>query len=817
MVVQLGKAHGGGGFHRFLFGDAWRQFWTTPIEVRLANLDSIGGGLTAFERGGSAQSKSLRFLTPDGRVYNFRSVDKDPAQAFTGFMRSSPIRWLAREQISAMFPLAAVPVSELERSAGLIPTERWLAVLPDDSRLGKWRDDFKGMLGVFERRYSQSESSFPELPDARELLATDSLLWRLQRDATQRVDQPGYLTARLIDILIGDWDRHDDQWNWVRFDRDGLHWWVVLARDRDWALSRFDGIFWDLLRPYVPVWAEFGPHYGSIEGLTKKSTPLDRRFLTGLDRAVWDTTIAKLQGRLDDTAIEQALATLPTQLDKRAVADVASSLKSRRDALPAFAAGYYRRLAQIVDVRGTDESEFAEVTRDGDGSVVVAMFGPDRLQVYQRRFVPGETNEIRLDLLRGADTVRIRGSDSHAITLRIITGGGADLVVDSSGGKAIRVYDDSASAMVRGNGKLFHSVRGFESPVRPNDPAALPHDWGHGLGVAPWFGRRPQIGTILGGGPVFYTYGFRKLPYQARIALRFSTTTGAGGFNADLNGDFRFERPDRRILLRAAALRADVIEYFGVGNQTGRSSTRSFNNVLQHQYVLEPVARIGIRGAARFEVGGLLRWSDTDGERPTLLTLEQPYGTGSFAEAGVRAGLVYDSRDNERVTTKGVTLELTGRAYPAVLDVANPFGSLTVLGTTYLSARHLPTAPVLALRAAGMKVFGTYPFFEAATIGGRYSVRGLTDRRFAGDAAVYGNAELRFNLGERGVRTKYWGILGLADVGRVFLEGEHSNRWHTAFGGGLWAAMPGLQHMVSATLAGSGERLRFFVHTGFHF
>ncbi len=35
------------------------------------------------------------------------------------------------------------------------------------------------------------------------------------------VDARAYLRARLMDVLIGDWDRHLEQWRWARYENDG--------------------------------------------------------------------------------------------------------------------------------------------------------------------------------------------------------------------------------------------------------------------------------------------------------------------------------------------------------------------------------------------------------------------------------------------------------------------------------------------------------------------------------------------------------------------------------------------------------------------
>ena len=70
-------------------------------------------------------------------------------------------------------------------------------------------------------------------------------------------------------------------------------------------------------------------------------------------------------------------------------------------------------------------------------------------------------------------------------------------------------------------------------------------------------------------------------------------------------------------------------------------------------------------------------------------------------------------------------------------------------------------------------MWGTFPYYEAAFIGGSDNVRGLREQRFAGDASVYGSAELRVFV------THFFllfpadfGVLGLSDVGRVYSKGQ---------------------------------------------
>jgi hypothetical protein len=130
----------------------------------------------------------------------------------------------------------------------------------------------------------------------------------------------------------------------------------------------------------------------------------------------------------------------------------------------------------------------------------------------------------------------------------------------------------------------------------------------------------------------------------------------------------------------------------------------------------------------------------------------------------------------------------------------------------------MPLRPTLAVRAGGRKLWGPYPFFSSAFIGDAATVRLGRQHRYAGDASAYGTAELRLRL------TRFFvilpgelGIFGLADAGRVFVAGESSDQWHTAFGGGVWMSLLQSTTVLSATIARSAERTGFYFGTGMAF
>ena len=153
----------------------------------------------------------------------------------------------------------------------------------------------------------------------------------------------------------------------------------------------------------------------------------------------------------------------------------------------------------------------------------------------------------------------------------------------------------------------------------------------------------------------------------------------------------------------------------------------------------------------------------------------------------------------------------------ALLDAEEDFGNLEGDAALYF-APQAALAPVLGLHVGAKKVFGKFPFFEAAFVGGPDQVRGLRPQRYAGDAAVFASAELHLRLFEaRLLLPAEIGVMGLADVGRVAAEGQSSDTWHTGVGGGVWIAPLKRAATMTAALAWSEGATRFYLQAGFGF
>jgi hypothetical protein len=197
--------------------------------------------------------------------------------------------------------------------------------------------------------------------------------------------------------------------------------------------------------------------------------------------------------------------------------------------------------------------------------------------------------------------------------------------------------------------------------------------------------------------------------------------------------------------------------------------------------------------------------------------LERPYGFGSFGQVGARLEVAVAPPRPRDPAVRSAWLTAGATYYPRLWDAAEAFGD--VHGEAGVRASlDGPLQPTLVLRAGTKKLFGQFPFWEAAFVGGRQTVRGLPHQRYIGDADVYGSTELRFRLRHRpGAVVSSMGVFALGDVGRVFLAAQPSDRWHVGAGGGLWASILDPAHTLTLTTAAAEGHLRFYLHSGLFF
>jgi len=816
--------------HNLFMGTGYRTIWTTPIDFPVLDLRAYAGGLVPVRQVGSMQSVGLAMKGADGKSYTFRACDKDPKRILPPEWADTVPARLFQDSTTANHPGVSFVVPHLAEAAGVLHTWPRYVFMPDDAALGEFRKTFGGKPGTIEEFPLPGKDGAPGFAGAIEILSTGEL-WNRYLAGDALVDDRALLRARLFDLWIEDWDRHNKQWRWLRRGPDGAF--EPLPEDRDQAFSRFSGLLLSLARGTHPKFMDWKDHYANFEGWMTQGGEVDRWMLSGLGRDAFVDEARALVSRLTDEVVDGAVKRLPPEWYALGGEELAAALRKRRDALPQAALEYYRRLARSIDVQATDLADEVKVVRLGKGERVLVTIsrtgaaGP----WFHRYFFPDETSEVRLYLNGGADRAITSGPAGGPITVRIVGGGGADLLDDSASG-GTRFYDDAGSSVVKGSGTKVDHAAWTRRPAKPAETPWLEwRDWGSRTRPLYQFWWEPDPQLMLSAGVTRQTWGFRKSPYSTLQSFVVQYSTGRNDFKANYDGEFRRENSNVYFVLDAQASQLENLNYFGAGNDSSNAppagEDEGWFDVASDTYVLSPSVWWAPTRRLNLYLGPEAKLTDTPPGQSGYTGATQPYGIGRFGQAGVRGGIDLDTRGHRLTGTvgdqfraedgkpalSGVRLKAEGFYFPELWD-SKEFGGFDGSLRGYLVGRRA----MLAARVGGRRLWGEYPWFESAFVGGSRTVRGFRKNRFAGDASLYGSLELRLWLFRgRLIAPGRWGIFGLADAGRVYLDGEESDTWHPSYGGGVFFQMLTLDTVFHASVAHSREDTKLRVGYGFGF
>ncbi len=837
VTVIPGARYQAGWLRRLFLGAHWRDAWNTAIEVPVLDLSTFDGGLTPERQGGGLETSNLRFESGNGRTWVFRSVDKNPTRVLDPETAEGIIGDITQDLTSGAYPCASLIVAPLLEAAGVPHATPQLMVMPDDPRLGEFRSTFAGMLGGLEERIEH------KIPGVKKVEDTLSLFERLDERSDERVDARAYLRVRLMDVLVGDWDRHIDQYRWVRFDESDGRVWRVVPRDRDESFSRFDGALPSIAEYYGKPIVGWGTTYPPIDKITFAGRYTDRRFLVPLERAAWEAVTADLVAKLTDAVISEAVHRLPAPMYAESGEGLERALRSRRDLLPEASREFYRLLAHDVDLRGTTGGEDFELERQAGGAVSVAIYARqektgerEATPFFRRTFLPEETSEIRLYAMGGKDRVAVQGSGSGAITLRVISPPGTSEIVDRSAPSATKVYEPLAPVQIPAD--KLETRQKVDPRVDERVRYEVFRDWGRDYLFFPQFSYDGTRGLMLGGILQRTGYGFALDPYASQMSFGAAWSTKLSRPRLEYGGDFRTRSPVRPLLYLAYS-GIEIAKFYGFGNDTLRDSnlvSSGFYDVHQDQIIVNPMVEVPLVGPVRGRAGALFKHVSSV-DQTGLIGNVQPSGSGGMTLASAEAGLAFDESSGTYGSQRGFAVHVTGRHTPSIFS--NPAAFSKVRGeVSAIYGTRILTNVLLSAHVSGERNWGRYPFFEAAFLGGTASrstldltgastgnlLRGYDLNRFAGDAAVAANTELNVELGKYSALLPLrYGVFGLCDVGRVFLAGESSSTWHTGVGGGLWiglfARSPYFQlaGSLKAALVRSDEGTSFYLFSGFGF
>lgn len=544
-VVAANKMYNdAGAIKRFLFGDHYRKEWAEPVALPILNLDSVAGGLTPLKLGGGMQTKSLRLKGADSREYVLRSVNKDPSKVMPPEFVGTFAADIVQDQISSSNPYAPLAVAALAAAAGVFHTNPSIVFVPASEKLGEYAKEFGNSVCLFEERPTGNQQSAASFNNANSIVNSAKLFEKVFSDPGHRVDERSFLKARLFDIWIGDWDRHEDQWLWASYKEGNKTIYRPIPRDRDQAFASLDGVIPGMAsKPWaVRRTKNFDYKIHDINGLNMAAAYLDRNFTITLSLQDWLGVAKELQQNLTDEKIEAAFNSLPPNIYELSAKDIIAKLKQRRNDLIEYASSYYHFVSKEVNVVGTSKQDFFEVKQLSKDSTSVAIYSNgNNMQpfqvVYNRVFSRNETKEIRLYGLGGNDHFEMETNTKNAILVRVIGGDGKDSVVQHSyagnNNDNIKVYDNDVFTYT--NNKTLHKYISDDSLKNSYNRAGFRYDW-----FAPKFspGYNTDDGFYFGGGIVYKKQQFGKVPFGYVQALWGNYAVATGAYNFWYKGIF---------------------------------------------------------------------------------------------------------------------------------------------------------------------------------------------------------------------------------------------------------------------------------------
>lgn len=796
--VTKGKAY------TSLWGAHYRKYYGTEISAKTVLIDTLFGGLTPTRKGGGNQSRSLRLVDKNGKEFVMRALRKSATQylqavAFKnqyieGQFDKTYTESLLLDIYTTSHPFAPFTIGPLANAIQLYHTNPTLYYIPKQNALKHFNEDFGNELYMIEERASSGHGDVESFGFSNKLISTNDLLKNLRKTDNHIVDEDAYIKARLFDMLIGDWDRHEDQWRWAQFKDGNNNIYKPVPRDRDQAFSKYDGFILGFLTRAIPtlkLMQVFDKEMRSVKWFNLEPYPLDIALINKSTYKNWEEQVKYIQQNITDEVIENAFNQMPSEVKDENIAIIKTKLKGRLKNLPKIAKKYYKHLSKYAVIKGNDKDNWFEITRLEDGKTLVKIFnikkGKKGSEFFKKTYFRNETKEIWVFGLDDKDVFHVIGSKKNTIPLRIVGGQNNDEYIIKSG-KRVFIYDykTKKNTITINNGK-----KRFFNNYETNSYNYKKLKYTQNR-IIPSVGTNPDHGLTFGFNNTYTVYGFERNPFTQKHTLNIDYFFSNKGFDLKYSAEFANIFNKWNFLLETNYTSPNFsINYYGFGNETINNEDEfgeNYHRVRISTYAAAPSLKWQGRMGAQFKIGGLVESIEVEKTEsrfintiPYILDKRKTY-------VGAKTSYTYKNYDSKASPTTGMNVCLES-GWKTNID-ASKENHLFIKPS--ISFNHKITSNgkiTLATKFNGNIIIGTnFEFYNAATIGGINGLRGYRNQRFSGNKSFYQNTDIRFNLKQvkTGLLPVQIGIFGGFDYGRVWLDNENSKDWKTSYGAGFW-------------------------------
>ncbi len=797
-------------FHEWMWGDHYRYVYGTNIKVPVATLDTLMGGFRIERQGGGQVTRSLRLIDKLGKRYSLRAMRKSVTQ----FLQKGAFKYTSLEDgfddtfteellydfYTSSYPYAFLAVGTLADAIGVYHANPKLYYIPKHAALGKYNENFGDEIYFLEERPGKEHYDEVSFGKPDDIESTDDLLSKLRKDEKYRIDEESYIRTRLFDMLLGDWDRHPDQWRWARFDTEEDKVYRPIPRDRDQVFSNYDGAVLDIVKFVVPLARKFHVYddeLKKVRWINQSGLRLDRALLQSFDKDIWIAQAKYIKENLSDQDIENAFDKLPRELQDKTIEKIKKDLKIRRDHIEDVAVRYYKYLSKHSVVRGTDKDDFFEIIREDNKTVInVSRIKGNKVKApyFKKDFNTKETKEIWIYGLDDDDQFVVKGKGSNPIRIRIVGGQNNDVYTIENGRK-VKVYDHKSkpnTVKQKGGAKFISSniynynVYDYNKYIEKTNT------------IAPFIGFNPDDGLNINITDTYTIKGFKNDPYHSKHKFGAAYYFATEGYDVSYAGEFVNTLGNLNFLVDGVYTSENFAQnFFGLGNDTPNPDDElglNYNRVKTGIWSFGiGISKRGLYGG-EFSIKAAYQGIEVQDTQERFITSGLDFVTADpdFFERKFFTNLdiqyTFESYDNPINPTRGMLFSVQTGTTTNLDDTDRTYGYVNPRLGFYNALTRNRKLVLKTDIMAEINIGDDFEFYQGANLGGNKGLRGYRNERFTGESALAFTGDLRysFNKFKTGLLPLQLGVFGGYDIGRVWLDGEDSDKWHDSIGGGIW-------------------------------
>ncbi len=825
-----------GAAYRFIWGDHYRNYYGMLIAAPTLYLEDIHGGLKPKISGGGNQSLSLRLESGEGKEYVMRGVKKSASR----FVQSAVFKdQYVEESIKGTFaerfiydfyttahPFTPFIIGDLSEYLGIYHTNPELYFIPKQPALGRYNALYGGELYMIEERPTDGHEEEESFGNAAVIISTDDVMNNLRKDEKYKIDDTAYLKARLFDMLIGDWDRHADQWRWAQFKEGETVVYKPIPRDRDQAFAKIDGALLSLIKKLPPLrhMQSFKEEFPAARWMNKTAFPMDIDFLKSKTEADWVNQAKEIAATLTDAHMDEAFSKLPLEVQDDEMKHIMATLKIRRSGLADFATKYYKALAETAVVRGTDKKDRFILTRLNHGRVQLEQYRSKKSgeeKIYERTFIPKETKEIWVYGLDDKDEFQVVGNAKAKIKIRLIGGQNHDLFQIENNRNVI-VYDYKTKENTVESKTSTRTVFSDRYDLNTYDYRKVPLNVNM---LLPNAGYNPDDGVKLGINFSSVRNNFVQDPFTTKHTFKANYSFATQGLDGTYKGFFANATNSWMFAVEAKATSPNFAQnFYGFGNEThyfDEEKGDDYKRVRIESYQIKPAYRYEGDLGGQFEIAAsfeTLKVEKTSGRFVTDSPGISPEVFRFQNYLGAQINYDYERYNSKSKPTLGFGFHWESGWKYNIKQSDKQFGFINTSLNFNVPIDRLERFVWASKFKYKARLEDGFDFYQAATLGGNDELRGFRPERFTGKQAFLHSSDIRWNIGEinGGLVPMQYGMLVGFDYGRVWNPGESSNKWHNSYGVGFWVnAIESLTMQTSYFKSVDGGRFVFGLGFGF--